>query len=205
METPSSGELAMRLPQRFVSFENASWIERRTTLTSQVRARMAFIVVLAIMCLCLPASVPAKIAAPDTRKAAPDFSLNDAGNTPVSLAVYKGKVVLLNFWATWCHGCKQEIPWYVEFQNKYKDRGFIVIGVSMDADGWKSVEPFLKEKKLNYPVVIGNDDLAGKYGLGPMPMSVLIDRDGRIADSHSGVVDRDGWEAEIRSLLQEKH
>jgi thiol-disulfide isomerase/thioredoxin len=121
----------------------------------------------------------------------------------VSLSQYKGKVVLLNFWATWCHGCKQEIPWYMEFADKYKDRGFVVIGVSMDEDGWKSVKPFLQEKKMNYPVIIGNQELMNQYGGDSMPVSVLIDREGKIADLHSGVVNKGGWEREIQQLLGE--
>src|SRR5579885_3150755 len=75
------------------------------------------------------------------RKPAPNFTLKDANGDPVSLADYKGKVVLLNFWATWCGPCKVEIPWFVEFEQKYKDRDFAVLGVSFDDDGWKSVRP----------------------------------------------------------------
>ena len=86
----------------------------------------------------------------------------------------------------------------------HKDSGLVVIGVSMDDDGWKSVKPFVEEKKLNYPIVIGNEALASKYGaLHNMPVSVLIDRDGKIADSHAGVVERDNWEEKIEKLLQE--
>jgi thiol-disulfide isomerase/thioredoxin len=88
-----------------------------------------------------------------SRKAAPNFTLENSAGVSVNLADYRGKVVLLDFWATWCHGCKTEIPWYVEFQDRYKERGLAVIGVSMDDDGWKSVRPFLSEHKLNYPVV----------------------------------------------------
>jgi peroxiredoxin len=84
--------------------------------------------------------------------------------------------------------CKIGIPWYMDFQNKYKERGVSVIGVSMDEDGWKSVKPFLKENKLNYPVVIGNESLAKLYSVDAMPVTQLIDRDGRIAESHSGMV-----------------
>ena len=140
----------------------------------------------------------------NSRKAAPVFSLTDASGDPVRLSDYKGKVVLLNFWATWCHGCKTEIPWYIDFQKKYKAQGFTVVGASMDDEGWKVVKPFVKEKKLNYPVVIASEDLAKQYGLGEMPLSVLIDRDGRIADSHSGVVDRNAWESGIQRLLNER-
>jgi len=135
------------------------------------------------------------------RKPAPAFSLTDASGAPVRLSDYKGKVVLLNFWATWCHGCKTEIPWYMDFQKQYEAQGFTVVGASMDDGGWKVVKPFVKEKKLNYPVVIASDELAKQYGLGDMPLSVLIDRDGRIADSHSGVVDRNAWESKIQQLL----
>lgn len=134
-------------------------------------------------------------------KPAPDFSLTDANGAPIQLSTYRGKVVLLDFWATWCGGCKTD-PWYVEFQNKYRDAGLSAIGVSMDADGWKSVKPFLAEHKLNYPVVIGNDDLGEQFGLINMPLTLLIDRNGNISESHAGVVDKNNFEAKIRSLLQ---
>ena len=136
-------------------------------------------------------------------KPAPDFSLADANGAPIRLSAYRGKVVLLDFWATWCGGCKTEIPWYVEFQSKYRDAGLSAIGVSMDADGWKSVKPFLAEHNLNYAVVIGNDELGERFGLLNMPLTLLIDRNGRIAESHAGVVDKDNFESKIRSLLQE--
>lgn len=144
----------------------------------------------------------AAITAPNARKAAPGFALADAKGASVRLSDFKGKVVLLDFWATWCGGCKVEIPWYMEFENKYKDSGLAVIGVSMDEDGWKSVKPFLEKTKLNYPVVIGNEDLAKLYGVDAMPMTLLIDREGKIAASHIGVVDKDKFESEIQLLLQ---
>ena|SRR6267378_3721964 len=145
-----------------------------------------------------------QVSAENSRKAAPNFTLSDSKGASVRLSDYKGKVVLLDFWATWCHGCKTEIPWYMEFQNKYKDRGLSVIGVSMDQDGWKSVKPFLEEKKMNYAVVIGNEDLARLYAVDALPVTLLIDRDGKIADSHPGMVDKDAFENEIRVLLQER-
>jgi peroxiredoxin len=136
-------------------------------------------------------------------KPAPDFSLADANGTSIRLSAYRGKVVLLDFWATWCGGCKTEIPWYIEFQDKYRDAGLSAIGVSMDADGWKSVKPFLADHKLNYPVVIGNDDLGEQFGVINMPLTLLIDRNGMIAESHAGVVDKNRFEGKIRSLLHE--
>jgi cytochrome c biogenesis protein CcmG/thiol:disulfide interchange protein DsbE len=117
------------------------------------------------------------------------------------LSAYKGKVVLLNFWATWCHGCQEEIPWFVQFESKYKQNGLAVIGVSMDDDGWKSVKPFLEEKKLNYTIVIGNEPLGKLYGLSAMPMTLLIDREGKIAASYSGVVDKEKCESDLQALL----
>jgi peroxiredoxin len=145
------------------------------------------------------------------RKPAPNFILTDAKGDTINLSAYKGKVVLLDFWATWCGGCKTEIPWYMEFDAKYKDRGLAVIGVSMDEDGWKSVRPFMALEKdpetgghtaMKYPVVIGSDSLGKRYHLTSMPMTLLIDREGRIAVSHSGMVDKDDWESKLRSLLE---
>src|ERR1700692_3431224 len=140
--------------------------------------------------------------APQVGQPAPDFTLKDSAGSPVKLSVYKGKVVLLDFWATWCTCCKVEIPLYVEFQNKYRNDGLVAIGVSMDDDGWKSVKPFLDEHKLNYPVVIANQELTTRYGgLPSLPMTLLIDRDGKIAESHAGMVDKDVFEKKIKALL----
>lgn len=162
---------------------------------------------LVLLCICLlPISTVSVGAAGDTsRKAAPNFTVNDSKGAPVSLADYKGKVVLLNFWATWCHGCVEEMPWFMEFQDKYRAKGLAVIGVSMDDDGWKSVTPFVEEKKVNYRVVIDDKKVSAEFGLGAMPMTVLIDRNGRIANNYEGVVDREACEKQIRALLEEKN
>jgi thiol-disulfide isomerase/thioredoxin len=113
-------------------------------------------------------------------------------------------VVLLDFWGTFCEVCKVEIPWYVEFQSKYKESGLSVVGVSLDEDGWKSVKPFVEEKKVNYPIVIGNWDLARLFGFGnELPLTLLIDRDGKIADLHAGIVNKNTFESEIQILLKE--
>jgi peroxiredoxin len=136
---------------------------------------------------------------------APDFVLKDAAGADIRLSAYKGKVVLLNFWATWCHGCELEIPWLIDFQKKYKDRGFTILGVSLDADGWKAVKPFLEEKKVNYPVVIGHDDMARRYGLDAMPMTFLIDRDGKVAATSVGIVNKTACERQIAELLGSAH
>jgi cytochrome c biogenesis protein CcmG/thiol:disulfide interchange protein DsbE len=138
------------------------------------------------------------------RKMAPDFTLTDAKGKTITLSAFKGKVVLLDFWATWCGGCKVEIPWYIEFDNKYRDRGLAVIGVSMDDEGMKVVKPFLAQKNMEYPVVIGSEALARKYNLESMPLTLLIDRGGRIAVSHAGIVNKDDFENRIKELLLEQ-
>ena len=138
------------------------------------------------------------------RKMAPDFTLTDATGRTITLSAYKGKVVLLDFWATWCGGCKVEIPWYVAFDKKYRSHGLAVIGVSMDEKGMKVVKPFLAQKNMEYPVVIGSQALARQYNLESMPLTLLIDRGGRIAVSHAGIVDKDNFESHIKALLLEQ-
>lgn len=134
-------------------------------------------------------------------KSAPDFALTGNHGAIVRLSDYKGRIVLLDFWATWCGGCKVEIPWYMEFQNKYKDKGLAVIGVAMDDDGWKKVKPFASAKKMNYPIVLGSDDLAKRYGVTALPLTLLIDREGKIAARTPGLVNKDAFEKKIQSLL----
>ncbi len=159
--------------------------------------------VLLVLCFVLPVAATADLTPANSRKLSPDFTLTDSQGAAVRLSGYKGKVVLLDFWATWCGGCKVEIPWYMEFQTKYKDKGLSVVGVSMDEDGWKSVKPFLAENKINYPIVIGNSDLGTQFGLSGLPLTLLIDRNGKIAESHAGMVDKDAFEREIQSLLKD--
>ena len=139
----------------------------------------------------------------NSRKMAPEFGLKDANGNEVRLSKLKGKVVLVNFWATWCEGCQVEIPWFIEFEKKHGESGLVVIGVSMDDDGWKSIKPWVKEKRVNYPIVIGDQNLATQYGLKAMPLTVLVDRDGRIANVHEGIVNKTDTEKSIRTLLGE--
>ena len=121
-------------------------------------------------------------------KPAPEFALKDANGQTVHLADYKGKVVLLDFWATWCGPCKIEIPWFMEFEQQFKDRGFAVVGVSMDEDGWNAVKPYLIKMKVNYRVLLGNDQVGTSYGgVDSLPTTFLIDRQGKIASVHIGV------------------
>jgi peroxiredoxin len=164
--------------------------------------KFALGIMLLVTSAALWAAQSTKFTAPASRKPAPDFALTDSTGASVKLSDYKGKVVVLDFWATWCHGCKTEIPWYMEFQTRYKAQGLSVIGVSMDEDGWKSVTPYLKENPINYSIVVGNQDVAKLYAVEAMPVTLLIDRDGKIAATHAGMVDKAAFEAEIKSLLQ---
>ena len=148
-------------------------------------------------------TVHAAVKAVNERKAAPEFALKDADGKTVKLSDYKGKVVLLNFWATWCGPCKIEIPWFIEFQKTYKDKGFTVIGVALDDEGWEAVKPYISDKQVNYPVVTGDSVVEQKYGgIDALPTTFLIDKEGRIANTHVGLVSRKEYESDINELLQ---
>jgi thiol-disulfide isomerase/thioredoxin len=149
-----------------------------------------------------PESVRAAVKAETTRKPAPEFALKDAEGKVVKLSDYKGKVVLLNFWATWCGPCKIEIPWFIEFEQNHRDKGFAVLGVAMDEEGWAAVKPYVAAHKVNYRMVIGDDMTAQKYGgVDSLPTSFLIDREGRTAAVHVGLVSKKVYQDDIAQLL----
>jgi len=136
------------------------------------------------------------------RHAAPDFTLMDVTGKPVKLSDFKGKVVVLNFWATWCGPCKVEIPWFIEFEQKFKDQGLVVLGVSMDEDGWPTVKPYLEQAKVNYRVVIGSDRVGEMYGgVESLPTTFMIDKEGKIAKTHIGLIGKREYLDEINQLL----
>lgn len=149
-------------------------------------------------------SVRAASLKPDKdRRTAPDFALKDADGRTVRLSDYRGKVVLLDFWATWCDPCRYEIPWFMAMERKQKDRGFAVLGVSMDDDGWEAVKPFIAELGVNYRVLVGNDEIAQLYGgVDALPTTFLIDREGKIASVHVGLGNRRDFEDGVEQLLQ---
>jgi peroxiredoxin len=138
------------------------------------------------------------------RRAAPDFTLSDEAGSPVKLSDFRGKVVLLNFWATWCSPCEREIPWFVQFQQRYERRGFSVLGVSMDQGGWSAVKPYAAKKQINYPLAIGNEQIAALFGgLESIPLTLVIDRSGRMAAIHVGLCTRAEYENDITAILNE--
>lgn len=138
--------------------------------------------------------------APHARLEAPDFSLTDVDGTTRTLSAFRGRVVLLNFWATYCTGCKIEMPWFVEFHHRYSAHGLEVVAVAID-DSLETLHPYLQQHPVPFPVVVGDAQTARAYNLSALPLTLLLDRDGRIAASHLGIVDRDDWERRIRELL----
>jgi thiol-disulfide isomerase/thioredoxin len=148
-------------------------------------------------------------------KAAPDLVLKDLSDKEVSLADYRGKVVFVNFWATWCDPCRGEIPELIELRKKYNDKGFEVLGVAMDDEGKPVVQKFVEKERfdvngaklpMEYPILIGNSDAADKFlggigGIVGLPTSVLISRDGKRVKTIIGPIDRDKLERDIQSLL----
>jgi thiol-disulfide isomerase/thioredoxin len=132
-----------------------------------------------------------------------NFTLKDINDKPVKLSSYKGKVILLDFWATWCGPCKIEIPWFIEFQNKYGKEGLAVVGVSID-DTLEKLRPFVAQMKMNYTVLQGldHDDVQDAYGpMFGVPVTVVISRDGKICAKHVGLGSKPDFEKTIKALL----
>lgn len=164
---------------------------------------LALMVAAALATTACSKSGTAKAAKANTdHKPAPVLVLPDEQGNTIRLADFKGKVVVLNFWATWCGPCKFEIPWLIEFQRQYKDQGFSVIGVSMDEGGWPAVRPFLEEAKTNYPILLGTDETAAAFGgIEVLPTTFIIDRQGRITSTHMGLTGKDDFENAIKAAL----
>jgi cytochrome c biogenesis protein CcmG/thiol:disulfide interchange protein DsbE len=138
---------------------------------------------------------------------APNFTVQDLQGGNVSLEKYRGKLVLVNFWATWCGPCEIEMPWFIEFQQKYGSRGFTVIGLAMDEEGKSVVAPWIEQKRfdvngsqvpVNYPILLGSEKVADQFGgLIGLPTSLLISRDGKIIKRFIGLV---GHEAYMKAI-----
>ena len=137
-------------------------------------------------------------------KTAPlNYTIRDMNGRDVRLSDYKGKVIMLNFWATWCGPCQAEIPAMVKLQDKYRDKGVIFLGVSVD-DEAAALQAYAKEKKMNYPVLVGveHEDLQQAYGPMPgIPTTILIGRDGSICTKYMGAQSEERFERDIKALL----
>lgn len=177
------------------------------------------LVVFAGMCTPTPAisgqqDVHAALLPSDSRKLAPDFQLVTADGTSVRLSDFKGKVVLLNFWATACGGCVLEIPSFIDIKKTQTAPAFTAVGVSMDIryeglkdadEAWSRVRPFMRKYGINYTIAMGDDGVAKDYALSALPATYLIDKSGRIAVAYVGVVvNKDNVANNIRSLLSEQ-
>ena len=149
-----------------------------------------------------PSTSKDRLIAPAQRKLAPDFRLTDNTGRTFQLSQQRGKVVILNFWATWCGGCKFELPYFVEYDRKYRQQGLVTVGISMDDGGFNVVDPFWRQKQMPYSTVIGNDSLSKKLGLSGMPYTLLIDQQGRGAITHAGVLDRGDFDQHIQEVLR---
>jgi len=136
-------------------------------------------------------------------KTAPDFALTDLSGKTVRLSDFKGKVVLLDYWATWCVPCREAIPDFVELQKQYAEEGFTLLGISLDEEGAAVVKPFAQEFGITYPVLIGNTQVSAAYGgIQALPTAFLIGRDGRILETFVGDRAKADFERAIRSALQ---
>lgn len=146
---------------------------------------------------------PADACPADAPLAKLDYTLKSLDDAPVRLSDYKGKVVLIDFWATWCGPCKVEIPGFIELQDRYGKAGLQILGVSVD-DTLDKLKPYAAEMKMNYPVLqgLGHDDLHDEYGLMlGIPVSVIISRDGKLCARHAGLTSKETFEAQIKALL----
>jgi len=161
-----------------------------------------------------PTAGALKYNSPFVGKPAPDFTLQTLNGDKVSLGGYKGKAVLVNFWATWCTPCKIETPWLVELRNKYASQGFEVIGVSTEGEdlkpgdkaGWAkqkaAIAKFINEEKMPYPVLINGDSLSQEYGgLDAMPTSFFVDRKGTVIAAEMGLTSESDIESNIKKAL----
>jgi thiol-disulfide isomerase/thioredoxin len=180
-------------------------MKRRWTIATLACAALAWATINAEMPWAIDnAFAPAATSCPADAKPATPFTLKDINNRDVRLSDFKGKVILLDFWATWCAPCKVEIPWFLEFQQKYGKQGFQVIGISVD-DTAAKLKPYDASMNMTYPVLqgLGKDETLDAYGPMPaLPTTILISRDGKVCGRHIGLTGKDVFETEIKSLLQ---
>lgn len=156
--------------------------------------------------------VHASLVAQADRKPAAEIQLTSDTGQPIRLSDYRGKVVLLNFWASECGGCIMELPSIIDIQTANKNKSFTVVGISMDIayeelkneqQAWDKVKPFMAKSKINYPVLMGYESLFKKFGLNALPATLLLDKRGNIAAVYTGIISKENAEANINKLLSE--
>ena len=134
---------------------------------------------------------------------APDFTLRNGDGESYSLSDFKGKMVILNFWATWCPPCKKEIPDFIELYKKYEDKGLVILGVSVDQGGWLVTKEFMDKSQITYPIVMANRDVVYQYGgIKSIPTTYIINQKGRIAGQFTGYREKQVWEEQIIKILK---
>jgi thiol-disulfide isomerase/thioredoxin len=135
-------------------------------------------------------------------KKAPNFALKSYDGKIIELAKLKGKVVIVNFWATWCPPCRAEIPDFIKVYDTYKSKGLEIVGIALDEDGWVKVKPFVENNKINYPIVLGTMGVVQQYGgIEGIPTTFFVDKKGNIVDSQVGMLRKAVLEQKIKTLL----
>ena len=175
----------------------------RWTIAAVAAAALALLTLNVPLPLSEAAATAGTLCEANSKMAPLGFTLKDIQNKDVKLGDFKGKVLVIDFWATWCGPCKLEIPGFVDLQAKYGSQGLQFVGISID-DKLEQLKPFVAQFKMNYPVLqgLGHDEVQDAFGpIWGIPVTVLIGRDGRICRKHPGLVGRDVFEREIKSLL----